>query len=366
MTAANPFSSFSPRPWTLWENPFTRFPKNCVKSLPLEEISAFFRFVSNNEYVKPVWDNRPARFSASVIRFGYSNPVTQLAYVMAERIFNSTAVLRSFSDIDSLTKAVMVTISIAGLWLGPKHPFIADLELANKALGGLIFAKHLVALINQKCYMDAYDKKGNLILGKVCKSLALSGFQIAHGSQTYEFQKKIGLFHMLCAVPGLGFVAKTCIKRDLGPIKNPAVVISAIIAVAAVGEWAVARLHKGWPEGGTLRQAFAKFSYTQEEKIEQMLNGINNATKALVVATQAGWVKPAEPLSRAAGDILGLTNLVKGGGYEDKKNADALEKQVQFSELYTNPPKDRPTLPKLVRIDNKALFEKLSQKHKFI
>jgi len=75
MSSVNPIPSSWFRPWTLYNNSFTRFPRDLVKSLPLDKavgLTQSFAKVS-----QPVWDNRPVRFVASVITFGYSNPFTR-------------------------------------------------------------------------------------------------------------------------------------------------------------------------------------------------------------------------------------------------------------------------------------------------
>ncbi len=336
-THTNPFYSSFFRPWTLWENPITRAPKDFANCLPLDSVTKAVRVVADIPFVKPLWDNAPARISASVVRLGYSNLFTRFAYGMAERIFNSTAVLRSLSDIDSLTKTVTLAVSISGLWLGTKHPFIASLELGNKALGGFIFAKHVIPLTN-KSYMEAFDKQGNLVPGKICKTAALIGFQFAHFCQTHEFMKKTGLFDILSEVPVVGHIGKACLKMELGSLKNPAVVIGAIFATLAVGEWALVKINDSWskPEG-TLWKAITSFTCKPDEEVDQVANGVNNATKAYIVAILAKWAKAVQPYARISGDLLGATNLFKGAGYEEKKDADSLPQRVRLATIYNNP-----------------------------
>ena len=374
MTAAGPFHSSWFRPWTIWENPLTRFPGDIFRSIPQGKIDSIGKLF----FVEPEQRNFVEKAVIFTVNNVYSNPLTRLSYAMAERILNSTAPLKSLKSIDALSKTTLVAISIAGIWLAPKHPFIAHLELGGKGLGAFVFAKHLPELA-KKCYLNCYDKKGDLILGKVCKTIGITLFQSAHFDQLHESMKKFGFFHILSGVASIGYIGTLCLKPDLARFKNPAVVIASLFAVSSVAEWGVEKLAKtrmnmaikalvaaevdispnvSKKELAEITEKHLKaipeeelaekikghlpswwvtaknFSYTNEEEVDQLSNLLNNGTKGWVVGGQAGWFPKPEPYFEGAGNLLGLTNVYKEAGYIQAEELTAVVDGVQASELW--------------------------------
>jgi|GEM_PF-3216393 len=329
-------SNFYSNSYSLLNNPFTQLWTQTTRN--------FWEAIPKRDY--PIQEFAAAYPTFSRIAKIPFTTFGNFSYEFGKRFFDTLAVLKATSDLDSLNKMTTFAIGLLREFRGEDDPLIEKLEAGNAGLGVTMFGKHVISLTKLE-FLNVWDPKNHsLNYGKICKTIYPIFFQIAHFTQLSSYLIKCKIVNFAPVANAIGEkhpILKSTVDKvyniGLSKFKNYLVIAGSIIAIGAVLEVIIVKAlnyYKG-PKDAENEPTVLGFldTFTYEETLENFVNLINNITKVLVVygSSLGGW-STSEKVFRATSHILGIANLYKLTGQQLKEQREAEAVDKKMSDLF--------------------------------